>query len=47
MGEPTPTLEQKAYQGLKEYIVISLYLWLVFSLFVLYRAVLIPNPFLI
>jgi hypothetical protein len=43
MGEPTRTLKQKAYQGLKEYIAISLYLWLVFSLFVLYRAVLLSE----
>lgn len=43
MGEPTRTLKQKAYQGLKEYIAISLYLWLVFGLFVLYRAVLLSE----
>jgi hypothetical protein len=43
MGEPTRTLKQKAYQGLKEYIVISLYLWLVFILFVLYRSVLLSE----
>jgi hypothetical protein len=43
MGEPTRTLKQKAYQGLKEYVAISLYLWLVFSLFVLYRAVLLSE----
>jgi hypothetical protein len=38
--EPKRTLKQKAYQGLKEYVAISLYLWLVFSLFVVYRAIL-------
>jgi hypothetical protein len=43
MGEPTRTLKQKAYQGFKEYIAISLYLWLVFSLFVLYRSVLLSE----
>jgi hypothetical protein len=43
MGEPTRTLKQKAYQGLKDYIAISFYLWLVFSLFVLYRAVLLSE----
>jgi len=43
MGQPTRTLKQKAYQGLKEYIAISFYLWLVFSLFVLYRAVLLSE----
>jgi hypothetical protein len=43
MDEPKRTLKQKAYQGLKEYLVISCYLWLVFSLFVLYRAVLLSE----
>ena len=43
MGEPNRTLKQKAYQGLKEYLAISGYLWLVFSLFVLYRAVLLSE----
>ena len=43
MGEPNRTLKQKAYQGLKEYLAISCYLWLVFSLFVLYRAVLLSE----
>lgn len=36
---PNRTLKQKAYQGLKEYLVISLYLWLVLGLFVLYQSV--------
>jgi hypothetical protein len=43
MDEPKRTLKQKAYQGLKEYLVISCYLWLVFSLFVIYRAVLLSE----
>jgi len=43
MDEPKRTLKQKAYQGLKEYLAISCYLWLVFSLFVLYRAVLLSE----
>ena len=41
MDQPNRTLKQKAYQGFKEYLAISLYLWLVFGLFVLYRAVLL------
>jgi hypothetical protein len=41
MGEPNRTLKQKAYQGLKEYLAISCYLWLVFSLFVIYKSVLL------
>jgi hypothetical protein len=43
MDEPKRTLKQRAYQGLKEYLVISGYLWLVFSLFVIYRAVLLSE----
>jgi len=43
MPEPKRTLKQRAYQGFKEYLMISLYLWLVFSLFVLYRAVLLSE----
>ena len=43
MAEPNRTLKQKAYQGLKEYLMISCYLWLVFGLFVLYRAVLLSE----
>ena len=43
MDQPKRTLKQRAYQGLKEYLVISGYLWLVFSLFVIYRAVLLSE----
>jgi hypothetical protein len=43
MDEPKRTLKQRAYQGLKEYLLISCYLWLVFSLFVIYRAVLLSE----
>jgi hypothetical protein len=43
MDEPKRTFKQKAYQGLKEYLAISLYLWLVFSLFVLYKSVLLSE----
>jgi hypothetical protein len=43
MEEPKRTFKQKAYQGLKEYLAISLYLWLIFSLFVLYKAVLLSE----
>ncbi len=45
MDEPKRNLKQRAYQGLKEFLVISCYLWLVFSLFVLYRAVLMSERF--
>jgi hypothetical protein len=43
MDEPKRTLKQKAYQGFKEYLAISCYLWLVFGLFVIYRAVLLSE----
>jgi hypothetical protein len=43
MDEPKRTLKQKAYQGLKEYLAITLYLWLVFALFVLYKSVLLSE----
>ena len=43
MDEPKGSLKQKAYQGLKEFVAISLYLWLVFSLFVIYRSVLLSE----
>jgi hypothetical protein len=44
MAEPSRSLKQKAYQGLKEYLAISCYLWLVFGLFVLYKSVLQAGP---
>jgi hypothetical protein len=43
MDEPKRTFKQKAYRGLKEYLAISLYLWLVFGLFVLYKSVLLSE----
>jgi hypothetical protein len=36
-----PTLKQRAYHELKEYLVIAFYLWLVFGLFVLYKSVIL------
>jgi hypothetical protein len=36
-------LKQKAWQGMKEYFVISLYLWLVFGLFVVYESVILAE----
>jgi hypothetical protein len=43
VSEPNRTLKQKAYQGLKEYLAISLYLWLVLGLFVLYQSVILAE----
>lgn len=41
MSTSNKTLKQRAYQELKEYLVITLYLWVVFGLFVLYRSVIL------
>jgi hypothetical protein len=38
-----PTLKQRAYQGIKEYLVISCYLWVVFGLFALYKSVILAE----
>jgi hypothetical protein len=43
MGPSKSTLKQKAWQGMKEYFVISLYLWLVFGLFVIYQSVILAQ----
>jgi hypothetical protein len=43
MNASKPTLKQKAWQGMKEYLVISLYLWLVFGLFVIYQSVILAE----
>ena len=37
------TLKEKAYQQLKEYVVITLYLWLVFGLFIVYKSVVLAE----
>jgi hypothetical protein len=38
-----PSLKQKVYRELKEYLAISCYLWLVFGLFVLYESVILAE----
>jgi hypothetical protein len=43
MNASKPTLKQKAWQGVKEYLVISLYLWLVFALFVIYQSAILAE----
>ena len=37
------TLKQKAWQGIKDYFIISLYLWLIFGLFVIYQSVILAE----
>jgi hypothetical protein len=41
MNASKPTLKQKVWQGIKEYFVISLYLWVIFGLFVIYQSVIL------
>jgi|ERR1700693_1792425 len=43
MDEPKKTLKQKVYQGVKDYLILTAYLWLVFALFVLYRSVILSE----
>jgi hypothetical protein len=43
MNAPKPTLKQRAYHGLKEYLVISLYLWVVFGLFILHESIILDK----
>ena len=41
MSTLSRSLREKAYHEFKEYVVIALYLWVVFGLFVLYKAVIL------
>ena len=43
MGTPGPNLKQKVYRGIREYLLISLYLWLIFALFDVYKSVLLAR----
>jgi hypothetical protein len=43
VNAPAPTLKQKAYQGLKSYLMLACYLWVVFALFVLYSSVILSE----
>jgi hypothetical protein len=43
MNASKPTLKQKVWHGIKEYLVISLYLWVIFGLFVLYQSVILAQ----
>lgn len=38
-----PTLKQKVYRGFKDYILITLYLWVIFALFDTYKSVLVAE----
>lgn len=41
MTTPNRTLKERAIQGLKEYLVVTLYLWIIFALFLLYKSVIL------
>jgi hypothetical protein len=43
MDKSHPTLKQKAYHELKEFLGIALYLWVILALFQLYRSVLLAE----
>jgi hypothetical protein len=43
MNAPKPTLKQKTPQGLKNYLILACYLWVVFALFVLYSSVILSE----
>ena len=43
MATPALTVKQKIYLGIKDYILITLYLWLIFALFDVYRSVLVAQ----
>lgn len=41
MTTPNRTLKERAYRELKEYLVITIYLWVIFGLFLLHKAVIL------
>ena len=43
MSDATQTLKQKAVHGAREYLIISLYLFVVFSLFILYKSMILAE----
>ena len=43
MSEAKRTLKQRVFHGMREYLIISLYLFVVFSLFATYRAVILAE----
>lgn len=43
MNSPSRSLKQKAIEQMKEFLLIALYLWLVFSLFIVYKSVILAE----
>lgn len=43
MNSPSRSLKQKAIEQMKEFLLIALYLWLVFSLFIVYKSAILAE----
>ena len=43
MATHSPTLKQRAYREFKEFLLIAFYLWVIFSLFILYKSVILAE----
>jgi hypothetical protein len=43
MSAPNQNLKQRVYHGFKDYLAISLYLWIIFGLFVLYKSIILSE----
>jgi hypothetical protein len=43
MNETKETLKAKVYRGMRQYLFISLYLWVVFALFALYESIILAQ----
>lgn len=43
MSNSSQSLKHRVYEGFKEYLIITLYLWVLFALFDLYKAVLVSQ----
>jgi hypothetical protein len=43
MNAPNSGLKQKPYKGLKNYLILACYLWVVFALFILYGSVILSK----
>ena len=43
MTAPNQNLKQRVYHGVRDYLLISLYLWIILGLFVLYRSIILSE----
>jgi len=43
MATPALSVKQRVYRGIKDYILIAVYLWVIFALFDIYRSVLVSR----